>query len=429
MHFSKPQNYTLFKRRRAMLTELVKQQFAQVRDGIILLCGAFEPDRTVFRQESSFYYLTGITEPGVMLGIDLNEQEVLYVPQFSSVRQQWVTTTIDAERDATLLEVDSIKFLGSEQKGYSFVPIFTLEKYQNILATLKERMVPDTTLFVIRDEHQTGAVLQYQLLDFLIGQLGISYERVVNVAPVVHEMRKAKDEYEIDLLYKAAQLTSMAQESIAKAIQPGKFEYELQATIEFIFSHIAAAGPAFPSIVATGQNTTILHYTDRIHQLRENELVVVDIGAEYGYYAADITRTYPVDGVFSTRQKEVYNIVLETQRYVEGIAKPGMFLSNPEQQDKSLHHLAIKFLEGKGYAQYFCHGIGHYLGLDVHDVGSYKVPLEPGNVFTIEPGLYICEENIGVRIEDDYVMTDEGAVCLSYELTKEADEIERLMAR
>ncbi|MBM3887011.1 M24 family metallopeptidase, partial [Candidatus Dependentiae bacterium] len=148
-----------------------------------------------------------------------------------------------------------------------------------------------------------------------------------------------------------------------------------------------------------------------------------------GYYAADLTRTYPVNGKFTKRQREVYQAVLETQLYVESIARPGMYLKNPKKPEESLHHLAVDYLKDLGYAEFFVHGIGHYLGLDVHDVGDYSEPLEAGDVFTIEPGIYIPRESLGVRIEDDYVMSDEGAVCLSFELPKEADEIEEMMAR
>jgi Xaa-Pro aminopeptidase len=170
-----------------------------------------------------------------------------------------------------------------------------------------------------------------------------------------------------------------------------------------------------------------LHYVENNQQIMEEDLVVVDIGAEYGLYAADLTRTYPANGKFTPRQREIYQLVLDTQQYIESIAKPGMYLKNSQYQDESLHHLAVGFLKKAGYADYFVHGIGHYLGLDVHDVGDYSTPLMPGDVFTIEPGIYIPDEKLGVRIEDDYVMTDDGAVCLSFDLPRQPDEIERWM--
>ena len=156
--------------------------------------------------------------------------------------------------------------------------------------------------------------------------------------------------------------------------------------------------------------------------------MVVDVGAEYDYYCADLTRTYPVSGSFTKRQKELYNLVLDTQEYVAKLAKPGMWLSNKEKPEKSLHHLAKKFLDDRGgYGKYFVHGIGHFLGMDVHDVGDIKEPLQDGDVFTLEPGIYIPEENIGIRIEDNYWIAKDGAVCLSESLPKKPDEIEAMM--
>ena len=156
------------------------------------------------------------------------------------------------------------------------------------------------------------------------------------------------------------------------------------------------------------------------------ELVVVDIGAEYEYYAADVTRTYPVSGMFTDEQQELYRTVLEAQEYVFDLARPGMFIRNESQPELSLHHHAVNFFKERNLHEYFTHGIGHFLGLDVHDVGDYKEPLKSGDVITIEPGLYIPKKGLGIRIEDDYVIVDDGAVCLSDELVKEPEEIEDL---
>ena len=162
---------------------------------------------------------------------------------------------------------------------------------------------------------------------------------------------------------------------------------------------------------------------------KKMKMVLVDIGAQMGHYCADISRTYPVSGRFSARQRELYNIVLETQEYVAEQARPGMWLFNAENKAKSLHHLAEKFLESKGLEKYFPHGIGHFLGLDVHDVGDRQRPLQEGDLFTIEPGLYIPKEGIGIRIEDNYWMVKDGVVCLSEDLPKTVDEIEQMMSK
>jgi Xaa-Pro aminopeptidase len=240
-------------------------------------------------------------------------------------------------------------------------------------------------------------------------------------------MRRIKDDYETDLIYKAVQITTMAHKTAATLIEPGTHEYEILAAVECVFTQVAGATPAFPSIIASGQNTTIIHYTDKKRQLQSNDLVVIDIGAEYGMYSADLTRTYPVGGKFTPRQREIYQKVLDTQLYIESITKPGMFLKNSRYPEKSLHHLAVTAFARQGLAQYFCHGLGHYLGLDVHDVGDLQQPLQPGEIFTLEPGVYIPDENIGIRIEDNYIMADDGVVCLSYELPKQPEDIEHMM--
>ena len=180
--------------------------------------------------------------------------------------------------------------------------------------------------------------------------------------------------------------------------------------------------------MATGKNATVLHYNLAADRLQQNDLVVVDIGARKNGYCADLTRTYPASGEFTDRQIDVYDIVLATQDYIARKARPGMFLRNADKPELSLHHLAVRFLEQKGYGKYFIHGIGHHLGIDVHDVADATQPLEEGAIFTIEPGIYIPQERLGIRIEDNYLMTARGVDCLSGDLPKTAEDIEELMA-
>ena len=249
---------------------------------------------------------------------------------------------------------------------------------------------------------------------------------MVDISPLIAAARRRKDVGEVEHIYRAIEITELAHDSAIQAIKDGALESEVQASLEYmiIASH---ARTSFPSIVASGKNSTILHYNENSGTMRNGDLVVVDIGAEFNNYCADLTRTYPVSGTFSKRQKELYNIVLQTQEHIALLAKPGMWLKNKDNVDKSLHHLAVKFLAKHGYDKYFPHGIGHFLGLDVHDVGDYSVPLQEGDVITIEPGIYIAQERIGIRIEDNYWITKDGAVCLSENLPKEADDIEHYM--
>jgi Xaa-Pro aminopeptidase len=201
----------------------------------------------------------------------------------------------------------------------------------------------------------------------------------------------------------------------------------MQAALEYVFTEHGATC-AYPSIVAGGVRGTILHYDKNNHRLNKGDLVVLDAGARYGYYSADLTRTYPVSGTFTQEQKDLYEIVLATQEIVAEAAKPGVWLFNKDEQEASLHHIGYNFLKKYGYEKYFIHGIGHFLGLDVHDVGDRSELLQEGDVITIEPGIYIPEKNMGIRIEDNYWIVDQTTpVCLSEALPKTILGVEEMI--
>lgn len=421
----KVSSYALYKQRRERLLEMIRVRYT-VDHGVVLLFAGFENGRTVFRQESSFFYLTGVTEPGAVLWLDLDGNDKLYLPQFDQQREQWVACLCKPGQEKQY-EVKEIGYLGDAVKGYTLNGTFKHEQYKKFIADLQVKVGKGQRLFTLCDQSNQNIFQQRGLFAALQRAIPVADEAVTDISQVVYSMRRTKDQLEIALIHNAVQITHMAHETVAGMIEAGKKEHEVLASAEYVFMHVAGVQPAFPSIVATGKNATILHYTGRMHELRNNELVVVDIGAEYNGYAADISRTYPVSGMFTKRQRELYDVVLETQLYVESIAAIGMYLRNDQYPEQSLHHLAVAFLRKKKYEKYFCHGIGHFLGLEVHDVGDHNVPLKEGDVITIEPGLYIPEENIGIRIEDDYVIVQDGAACLSYELPKQADEVELLM--
>lgn len=409
------------------LLSMVKQENPTVKNGAIVLFGAFENDRYAFRQESSFYYLTGIKEPGAVLVVDLSGKSTLYVPEHGTTRSAWVHTPIAlTQENAKKLGFDAIVSLGEMAPGYQFHPFSDKKHYRTLIADLEKIIAAEGKIFTLSPNNSYEYTDQRNLLarfnDFIPGFKAA----VVDIAELVAIMRRKKDMSEIEQMYKAVEITVLAQGAAAQAISDGITEAEVQASLEYMFTG-SGARPSFPSIVATGKNATILHYTSNGDTLKNGQLVVVDIGAENNYYCADLTRTYPVSGAFTKRQRELYNLVLETQEYIASIAKPGMWLSNKEQPEKSLNHLAKKFLDARGYGKYFNHGIGHFLGIDVHDVGDMKYPLQDGDVFTIEPGIYIPEENIGIRIEDNYWMAKDGVICLSESLPKKADDVEAMM--
>lgn len=412
--------------RRKELVEAIKMQFPH-QHGEVVLFAAFESGSERFRQDKTFYYYTGINEPGAVLVIDLSGKSTLYLPNYFEKRAQWmILPQAIIARDAKALGVDALEFLGDECAGYELNPYFSQHEYAHMIAYIKNVMARGDTLFVAAPDNgyeyiSTRVTLNY--LEKYIPQLNPSLK---DISPLIAAARRRKDMSEIERLYRAVEITELAQESAVQAIKDGALEAEVQASLEYIMT-ASHARTSFPSIVASGSNSTVLHYHENSGTLRNGDLVVVDIGAEYNNYCADLTRTYPVSGTFSKRQKELYEVVLATQEYIALRAKPGMWLKNKDNVEQSLHHLAVKFLAKSGYDKYFPHGIGHFLGLDVHDVGDYTVPLQEGDVITIEPGIYIAEENIGIRIEDNYWITKDGAVCLSENLPKEVEDIEGFM--
>lgn len=433
-------NPELYRSRRNELLESIREQFPDKKDGALVLFAGFEHERTTFRQEGSFFYLTGINEPGVALYVDLDGTSTLYIPNCGDVRAKWVMETIPlTQENASELGVDYVKPLGAACVGYSFHPFFPKAEYEYLLKELSAIASRGGSIFTLNPQDASSCVDQRLLLKRLeefvpvfaeasSGRPGIA-AALVDVLPLVAQMRRIKSQEEIEYLYKAIEITALAQEAAAHAIADGVRECEVQAGLEYIITG-SASRTTFPSIVATGKNATILHYNINRDTLIDGDLVVVDCGAEYDYYCADITRTYPVSGKFTARQKELYTIVLETQEYIASIAKPGMWLNNKEKPDQSLNHLAKKFLKDKGdYDQYMPHGIGHFLGIDVHDVGDVSKPLEEGDVITIEPGVYIPQERVGIRIEDDYWIVKDGAVCLSEDIPKSIKEIEALVKK
>ncbi|RTL05935.1 aminopeptidase P family protein [Candidatus Dependentiae bacterium] len=419
----------LFVERRKKLCEQIKKQYKK-KNGILCLFGNLEPERGLFRQESSFYYLTGITEPGVILTVDLASDETyLFVPQYAINRSLWMdTATFDVLfQDPLQRGINIIKPLGGQVSGYTMHAFGHINQYANLIGYLQEAVSAQRTIFSLFSD-ESDLYTNQKLLWFRLYDVITNVEKsLIDIHSLVADMRRKKDQQELDAIIEAISITALAQETAAHVIHDNLSEAEVHGNIKYIMT-ASGATEGFASIVGSGKNSTVLHYHNNNQIMQNGQLVVVDIGAEKNMYSADITRTYPVAGTFSERQKQVYTVVLETQEYIASIARPGIWLRNKDNPEQSLHHLAKAFLDKKGYGQYFVHGIGHYLGLDIHDVGSYAEPLKEGDVFTIEPGVYITKEQLGIRIEDNYYMTAKGAVCLSDGLAKTVEDVELLMA-
>lgn len=423
------QDFTLYTLRRKELVERIKTNNPSAK-GVVLLIAGFEHEKYRFLQESSFFYFTGLQEPAAVAIIDLEGACELYLPQCGVDRATWIAPLMVplVQENSSLLGFNTITYLGEKVRSYQMHPFFAPSEYEQLRARLASVIEQEGSIFTCAPEKMPYGYVEQR---FVIGRLGGLIPGLANglvdISPLVAGMRRIKTAEEIEYMSRAIEVTALAQEAAAKAIGDGVNESEVQASLEYMMTG-SGATLAFPSIVASGANTTILHYNINDRTMCSGDLVVVDIGAQVQGYCADITRTYPVSGVFTSRQKELYKLVLELQAYIADKAKPGMWLSNKDMPEQSLNHLAKQYLaDHGGYDQYMPHGIGHFLGLDVHDVGDSLVPLQEGDVITIEPGIYIRQEGIGIRIEDNYWIVAGGAVCLSDEIPKQLNEVETLV--
>jgi len=421
-------SFSQYLEKRNQLIDAIKKSEKDYKNGLVLLFADFEKPDVRFRQESSFYYFTGITEPGVALIIDMEAQSRLFIPNCYKEREKWACSSLQpTPENAQKLHMNSIELLGESIRGYNIYPYFEQAAYKNFLSIIQSHAQQGGTFFVLNPNNSYEYVTQRFILERIRKFVPeMKDEALFDISHLVAQKRRAKNIFEIEKVSDAINLTIMAHEAAASAIEVGVLESEVQALAEYVFTATCATA-AFPSIVAAGKNATTLHYSDNSSELLDGQLVIVDIGAEFNHYCGDLTRTYPVSGKFTGRQRELYELVLETQKYIAGIVRPGYYLFSEKHKKKSLHHLAKDFLLSKGYADYFTHGIGHFLGLNVHDVGDMREPLKDGDVITVEPGIYIPEEQIGIRIEDNYWITDEQTICLSEILPKEITEVETFM--
>jgi len=349
------------------------------------------------------------------------------VPNTQGRRKQWVPGSFEVViEDCVRAGVDEIIYFGEPVVGFSLSPLFNESAYKIMIQRLKDSLDTFGALFTCYPSVGFYYTQQVSLLNRLQQFIPALSDSIIDISTIVAAMRRCKYKGEIEQIFKAVRTTTDALVSVSELIRPDSYEYEIQAGLLYMMT-ASGTQEAFPSIVASGNNATILHYTANNAPLKKGELVVIDCGAQYEHYCADLTRTYPISGKFSRRQRELYAIVLECQDYIASLLKPGIWLNNKEKPKESLHHLAVEFFTKKGCEKFFIHGIGHYLGLDPHDVGSYTEPLQEGDVITLEPGLYLPNENIGIRIEDNYWIIKDGSHCLSEELPKAIDDVEKMV--
>ena len=408
-------------KRRFALAEMIKKEYP-AKHGVLLFCASYEKQREPFYQDSAFFYYVGLDEPGMIVYQAIDADPVVYEPDFMTARSIWTT---EGANSLCLehLGIANKRVLGKKIRGYSIDLFGSIDQYQNIIDLIKNDIAAGKSFFIPVGDSSDDVRF---LIERLVGAIPGFKESIIDISALSGILRRKKDNQELEYMYKAIEITSIAHEAAASVIKPGKRESDVNAAINYIFTE-GQSVPAFASIVGSGLNSTVLHYVSNDAVMQQGDVVVIDIGASYKHYCADISRTYPVSGVFTRRQKELYDIVLATQEYVAALAQPGMWLNNPECKEKSLHHLACDFLKQRNLDTYFPHGIGHFVGLDVHDVGNQKEPLKLGDIITIEPGVYIPQERLGIRIEDMYWIVDGDAICLTDGLPKTASDIEEAM--
>jgi Xaa-Pro aminopeptidase len=386
-----------------------------------------------YHQNPDFYYLTGFTEPNAVLIIFKDEHtfdnfstnEIIFVPEREPSEEVWTGKRLGTKGVEKYLK---IKKALPNTKFRDFDILF--KKFDVVLP----EKLPEG---LVNDKKNPGDLYS------MVQSLNMKLEKAKNTDMFkldyyLASMRQVKEPEEIEMLKKAIDITCDAQITLMKHLKPGMTEYQTEAIIEYVFKHNGAEYPGFPSIQGGGENSCILHYTSNRKPLYSNDLLVSDIGAEYHGYTADVTRTLPVDGKFSPEEKAIYNIVLEAQQAGINACLSGNKFWDPHQAAQTV--IAKRLLElgiiKNTYEvnKYFIHGTSHYLGLDVHDAGLYN-SLQPGNVITVEPGVYIPEGsdcdpkwwNIGVRIEDDILITKDKPVVLSAKAPRTVEEIEKLM--
>ena len=388
----------------------------RVHDGVTVVFNAPETqDEFVLRKD--FYYLVGFSEPGAILVLSPNEQqqkETLFIPEKNPEKERWTGPKREAGSEAE-------KMLGIER-------VLTTNLFQFELGRL---CASEKNIYTVFPRHLHGDTTTFEEMQVERLKKLFPFSQIRNAAPQIASLRMKKSGAEINLLKKAIEITLAGQRVAASVIADSRYEYEAEAALEYEFHRLGAARPGYPSIVGSGPNSCTLHYEKNNRIMRNGELVVVDVGAEFDEYTADITRTYPVGGKFSPRQREIYEIVLGAQEAGLKQVKPGVQIGKNGPIHTAVHEYINthgKDREGNPLGRYFIHGTSHHLGLDVHDVvGDSNRTLEPGMVITVEPGIYIPEENLGVRIEDDVLVTETGYELLSKDLPRKAGDIEKLM--
>ena len=421
-----------------------RDRFAKrLNGGVAIIPAAAPVIRThnmeyTYRQNSNFYYLTGFEEPNSICVIAPNHPEhqfIMFVQPRDRDREIWDGKRVGVDGVIEDFEADAAFPISEFDKK---IPDY-ISKTNRIYYTLDNALFDQKIINFIKQNRQTRSVK------------GIGPNTIIDPSELFAEMRIIKTEEEIRRVRRATEITADAHLEAMRATRPGMYEYEIAALIESIYHKAEKSCSGYSTILASGQNATILHYIDNNRRIENNDLVLIDSGCEYKYYNGDVTRTFPANGNFTDKQRQIYQIVLETQVELINMIKPGMIID--EVNKRAIRRLtegmiklgllegeADELIKNKKYQKFYMHNVGHMLGLDVHDVGKtadgdvYRT-FEPGMVMTVEPGFYVSTDSknidpsylgIGVRIEDNVLVTKSGNEVLTERIPKTIDEIERV---
>lgn len=383
-----------------------------------------------FKQNSDLFHLSGIDQEETILLLFPDSQkeeyrELLFVKETNEHIAVWEGAKLNKSE---AFEISGIK------------TVYWLDEFESVLKSI----ITDVEFVYLNSNEHSRATIEVETRDARFSKwMRENYpaKRYEMSAPIMHDIRSVKDEREVALIQKACDLTESAFRKILKTVKPGMMEYEIEADIVHEFIRNKSRGFAYTPIIASGRNACVLHYIDNNSECKSGDVILMDFAAEYANYASDMTRCIPVSGKFTERQKEVYNAVLRVMRAATKMLVPGTLLHEYQKKvgllmEKELLSLGLitqddidnQSLDHPVYNKFFMHGTSHFLGLDVHDVGFFTKPIRAGMVFTCEPGIYIPEENLGIRIENDILVTEDGPVDLMANIPIEADEIEALMS-
>jgi len=382
-----------------------------------------------FQQNNDLFYLSGVDQEESILVIFPNatsdqHKEVLFLKETSELIAIWEGAKLDKKQ---AFEVSGIK------------TVYWLDQFETIMKTL---MSEAQNVYFNSNEHLRAHVIVETRDVRMQNEFRKKYplHTYLRSAPFMHQLRAIKHPIEIELIQNACDITEKGLRRILKFIKPGVMEYEIEAELMHEFLRNRSRGFSYEPIVGSGASACVLHYIDNNKECKDGDVILMDFGAEYGNYASDLTRSVPVNGRYTDRQKQVYNAVLSVMKAATQMLRPGTYLNEYHKEVGKLMEAELLQLglidstdiktqdpNWPAYKKYFMHGTSHYLGLDVHDVGLWNVPIEAGMVFTCEPGIYIQEEDLGIRIENDILVTDGAPDDLMKNIPIEIEEIEDAM--